>query len=169
MKHFLSSIFLLGLFLGTQAQNDALIFANARIIDVEKARVSAPVFIQIKRGRIERITRNRAMLAQGTARFIDLKGKYVMPGLWDMHTHTWDRWAFDLLLANGVTGYRGMFEPMDSVRNWRKEAAHGKLLAPDMYVAGPIVDGAKPVWQGSVALKDVFKVEHVVDSLIRLG
>jgi imidazolonepropionase-like amidohydrolase len=97
---------------------------------------------------------------------IDGTGRYLIPGLWDMHTHVWsDMFIFPLLIANGVTGIRGMFEDVNASNGWKEKMAAGKLDGPDMRLAGPIVDGPNPVWPGSVAVKNAAEGRRAVDSL----
>ena len=85
------------------------------------------------------------------AQIVDATGKFLIPGLWDMHVHWDDKNYLPLFLANGVTGVRVMFgDPM--FYEWRKEVEQGSLLGPRMLIASPIVDGPKPFWPGSIAV-----------------
>jgi hypothetical protein len=91
---------------------------------------------------------------------IDGSGKYLIPGLWDMHVHAlWDPaidTVFPLFIANGVTGVRDMHThfPVEQVRAWRREVEEGKRVGPRFVFAGPIVDGPKPFWPGSIPVAD---------------
>ena len=77
------------------------------------------------------------------ASVMDEAGKFVIPGLWDMHVH-WDyKDSLSLFTANGVTGIREMFGQSDMLE-WRKEIAKGTLIGPRMIVASPIIDGPTP-------------------------
>jgi imidazolonepropionase-like amidohydrolase len=71
-----------------------------------------------------------------------------MPGLVDMHVHTWMESDQVLFLANGVTTVRNMFGSPLHLR-WRDEIERGERLGPTIVTAGPIVDGDPPVWPGS--------------------
>ena len=85
------------------------------------------------------------------ARVVDATGKFLIPGLWDMHVHWYTRDTFSLFIANGVTGVRQMFGNSDLLR-WRDQIAKGSLLGPRMVVASPILDGPQPIWPNSIAL-----------------
>ncbi len=91
---------------------------------------------------------------------IDGAGKFLIPGLWDMHVHLVRDKALTLNLANGVTGVRVMwgnpsaFGPPVPHSKWRKEIEEGTRVGPRMVVASNILDGPKPVWPGSVAIKN---------------
>lgn len=80
---------------------------------------------------------------------IDGKGKFLIPGLWDMHVHWYDKPTLGLFTANGVTGIREMFG-MRELLAWRDAIEAGKMTGPRMVVGSPIVDGPKPFWQGSL-------------------
>src|SRR5262245_14810090 len=92
---------------------------------------------------------------------IDARGKFLMPGLADMHVHTWSEQDFPLFLANGVTLVRNLFgSPMHL--DWRRRIAAGELLGPTIVTAGPIVDGKPPVWPGSDVVESKEDAERVV-------
>lgn len=70
-------------------------------------------------------------------------GKYLIPGLWDMHVHLWYREnQFPLFLANGITGVRDMGSDLNWVNQWRDEIKANKLLGPRIETSGPAVDGS---------------------------
>jgi hypothetical protein len=84
------------------------------------------------------------------ARKIDGKRKFLIPGLWDMHVHWYDKPTLNLFTANGVTGIREMFGTRELL-GWRDAIDAGKMIGPRMVVGSPIVDGPKPFWTGSLA------------------
>ncbi|MEU4517596.1 amidohydrolase family protein [Amycolatopsis sp. NPDC024027] len=78
----------------------------------------------------------------GSARIIDGRGRYLVPGLWDMHAHGIDYedlWP-PLFLANGVTGIREM-QGYDENRITRDKIDRGELLGPRVVLASSIIDG----------------------------
>jgi imidazolonepropionase-like amidohydrolase len=82
------------------------------------------------------------------ATVVDVKGKWLVPGLADMHVHTWSDRDFPMYLANGVTTVRDMFGSPQHLE-WRAAIASGKLEGPTLFTTGPIVDGDPPTWPGS--------------------
>ncbi|MEW9555274.1 amidohydrolase family protein [Nonomuraea sp. NPDC050783] len=82
------------------------------------------------------------------ATVVNARGTFVIPGLWDMHTHmtaTDERVYPPLYLAHGVTGIREMWgDPTLYALRTRIEA--GALLGPRIVTAGSIVDGVPSVW-----------------------
>jgi hypothetical protein len=70
------------------------------------------------------------------------KGKFLIPGLWDMHVHLWEKQnLFPLYLANGVTGLRDMGSDFQQTNRWRKEIAAGKIMGPRIITSGRAVMG----------------------------
>ncbi len=79
-----------------------------------------------------------------TAKIVDGKGKYLIPGLWDMHVHTWDyESTYPLYIANGVTGVRDMFGPPDA-NKFRAQLATKATIAPHFYFATPLLTDTRP-------------------------
>lgn len=76
-------------------------------------------------------------------------GKFLIPGLCDMHVHWYDDNYLPLFIANGVTSIRMMWG-MPLHHEWRKEIEQGSLIGPRLLIASAIVDGPKPVWPGSL-------------------
>jgi imidazolonepropionase-like amidohydrolase len=78
----------------------------------------------------------------------DARGKFLIPGLWDMHTHVagisadpaWSKNVLlPLLVANGITGVRDMGGDLHALQEWRREIASGALLGPQIAAAGPML------------------------------
>jgi imidazolonepropionase-like amidohydrolase len=84
---------------------------------------------------------------------LDARGKFLIPGLWDMHTHVagisadpaWSKNVLlPLLVANGITGIRDMGGDLRVLQEWRREIASGELLGPQIVAAGPMLVPAPP-------------------------
>ncbi|RJL24857.1 amidohydrolase [Bailinhaonella thermotolerans] len=84
----------------------------------------------------------RDLRAPRGARVVDLRGKFLLPGLWDMHSHgTYqERIGLPLLIANGVTGVRDMWgtPPLFELRG---RIEKGEVLGPRQVIASNVVDG----------------------------
>lgn len=77
----------------------------------------------------------RASIPTGAKR-IDGRGKYLMPGLVDMHVHIYAPQEFDLYLANGVTTVYNL-NGRPAHLKWRDQIAKGKLDGPTVVTCGP--------------------------------
>ena len=79
---------------------------------------------------------------------MDGQGKFLIPGLWDMHAHVQmnaKAWL-PLYIANGVTGIRDMGADLDFILDIREATASGRVLGPRIVAAGPILDDAPGDW-----------------------
>jgi hypothetical protein len=80
-----------------------------------------------------------ALLPEGTQR-IDGRGRFLMPGLADMHCHPTAEEDLLLCLAYGVTTVRNMWGMPRHLR-WKAQVADGAVLGPDIHTTGPIIEG----------------------------
>ena len=105
------------------------------------------------------------------ARVIDGRGKWLIPGLWDMHVHSvvpTGRELLSLYVANGVTGVRDMGGDFAVVRRWRDEIARGTLVGPRIVAAGPYLEGHdSPI--AHLEVHTPTDARRAVDSLSTLG
>ena len=109
------------------------------------------------------------------AKVLEGRGKFLIPGLWDMHVHVlWEpavETLLPLFIANGVTGVRDMHThaSFDQIRRWHKEIVDGQRVGPRLFYAGPIVDGPTPFWPGSIAVRDAESARKAVRDLKASG
>ena len=94
------------------AVKSGAVLNGVSIVDTRTGKVQAGMAIAVDGGKITRIGRAGTIRAQGSARMIDAKGKFVVPGYWEMHAHPIDSPdrvnSLTLMLANGITGVRQM-------------------------------------------------------------
>jgi imidazolonepropionase-like amidohydrolase len=104
------------------------------------------------------------------ARVVDGNGKYLIPGLWDMHVHTVGPSFLPLYLANGVIGVRDMhaMDP-DAIFVLRKQVQDGKQPGPRVVAAGPLVDGPKPFVPNSLVAANAAEGREAVRKLKKMG
>ena len=128
-----------------------LVFTHITVIDATGASAQPDMTVVIQGDRITELGKSGTVRAPDDAQVIDATGKFMIPGLWDMHVHWFHRDYFPLFVANGVTGIRMMWG-MPQHNQWRKEIEQGELVGPRMEIASAIVDGPKPIWPGSLAV-----------------
>ena len=118
---------------------------HVSVINVANGRVQEDTTVLLADGAITAIGKRVSI---GKARGVDGTGKFLIPGLWDMHVHCCnaDDRFFPLFLANGITGIRDMAGPIDELRACRSNVESGAVLGPRVVFAGPMVDGPKPCW-----------------------
>ncbi|MBW8839507.1 MAG: amidohydrolase, partial [Gemmatimonadetes bacterium] len=113
-------------------------------IDVDRGTARADLTVLIDGSRITAIGPTATTPTPSTARIIDARGRYLIPGLWDMHVHTvvpTGRQLLGLYVANGVTGVRDMGGDFATIQRWRSEIASGALVGPRIVAAGPYLEG----------------------------
>ncbi len=136
MRVFCCFLALCGLFLAHGA--DYLI-RNVTVVDVKTGGESKQS-VWVHGNKIAAVGEHVA--APAAAAVVNGTGKYLIPGLWDMHVHLWYKEnQFPLFLANGITGVRDMGSDLNWVNHWRDEMKAGKLLGPRIQTSGPPVDG----------------------------
>src|SRR5690606_40771861 len=102
------------------------------------------------------------------AEVVDGAGGYLIPGLWDMHVHTFNspEWAetfFPLFLANGVTGVRDMWHHREVAETAGAAVAAGELAGPVRAgVAGDLIDGPARIWPNSLVAYTPEEGRHLV-------
>ena len=150
-----------------------LVIRNASVIDVESGRTVAGQSLVIDGTRIRAMGPVARVEVPAGATVLDATGRFVIPGLWDMHVHATgpgiDRLFLPVLAANGVTGVREMFGRLAWYDSARAAGARGTYLVPRLVGAGHILDGAPQVWPGSIGVADSTEVARAVDSLARAG
>ena len=143
------SVFRLCLFgLASAGLAQTLIFEHATVIDATGAPPRKNFSVMVRDGRIASVTRRTKAGAgsEAGARVIDARGKYLIPGLWDMHVHiTAPEIVFPLLLANGITGVREMYSGVSlaTVRQWKQLPDAPRMYAPG-FIDGPLMNGKLP-------------------------
>jgi imidazolonepropionase-like amidohydrolase len=119
------------------------VITHVGVVDVEGGRVLPDRAVVVAGARIAAVGRAADVRVPAGARVVDGAGKYLIPGLVDMHAHVtlFGRAALPLYLAHGVTGVRDMgAERFADARALRDSIAAGRPLGPRMRVASPVVE-----------------------------
>ncbi len=132
------------------AKNSAVAFVNVNVVPMDTERILANQTVIVRDGLIEMIGDRAQIQVPKDAVVVDGTGKYLMPGLTDMHVHI--EYENDMLLfvANGVTSVRNMWGNtgrklrvgMPDQLELRRQVAAGTLFGPTIYTAGPVMEGS---------------------------
>lgn len=143
-------------------------FVNVNVIPVITEGSIADQTVVVSGGRIVAVGNSTDVDIPGGLMIIDGSGRYLLPGLADMHAHPMTEDDLTLYLANGVTLIRALWgEP--SLLELRDRVASGALAGPRIYTAGRIVDGSTPIHFGTVPLNDPADAENAMLGQIDAG
>ncbi len=101
--------------------------------------------VLVSEGRIVAIHDARAWSPPEQTRVIEGRGRYLIPGLWDMHVHLsmGEPSLLPVFLAYGVTAVRDLGGDFPAVRAWQQEIATGTRIGPRIYTAGRILESPR--------------------------
>ena len=163
---------------GQSASPSALIIHDVTVIDATGGPAQAHRTVIVRDGKIEEIGSSAGGVGgKLSGVHIDGGGKFLIPGLWDMHVHmVFGDWfphgkevTLPLFIANGITGVRDMGGELEVLQQWRKEIAAGTLIGPRMVISGPMLDGPQPRFPSSIAIATPEDGRRAVDDLKRRG
>ena len=149
--------------------NNAIAITDVTVIDVESgARIDGANVVTVG-DRIARVGRS-AVIPAGATR-VNGRGKFLVPGLWDMHSHHQAAGveSLELFLANGVVGTRDMGSDADFILPLRDRIARGEVAGPEIVAAGPILDDRPPDWPFRRRVRNAEEARAAVRDLKRRG
>ena len=143
---------------------------EVNVVDVVKGEIRSDQTVIITAGRITGVGHADSLQVPGHAEVINANGKYLIPGLWDMHAHlVWGDWDFSgLMVAHGITGVRDMHGSVKRAEGLRK-AKKDEELIPRFIMAGNLVDGVPPMFPDANIAATPEQGRAVVDSLADAG
>ena len=159
----------------TLAAGQSLTFTHVTVIDTVTGKTTPNLTVTIEGNRITGV--GAGSHGKHAGKIIDARGQYLIPGLWDMHTHVYfDNTAGDgsdlilpLFIANGITGIRDMGSILDQVLAARGQVAAHQLLGPRMVVAGPMLDGPHSPYKAVIPIATPEDGRKAVDLLKSRG
>jgi imidazolonepropionase-like amidohydrolase len=161
-----------------KAESAALVFTHVTVIDTAAGVARADQTVVISGGKIVAVGASNALRAPKNARIIDGSGKFLIPGLWDMHVHIAGisadpKWSKNVILPElttyGIIGVRDMGGDLEALQAWRREIDAGTLTGPHIVASGPMLvpRGKKNAEQYSVA--DAEEARAAVQELKQRG
>lgn len=158
--------------LAARLDADVLI-RHATVVDVEHARTLPGQAVAIRGGDIVAIGADATLAGQWRARrTVDARGRYLIPGLWDMHVHFGggpalieeNKALLPLYVAHGITSVRDASGDLPGqVLAWRAQIADGQLFGPQLFTSGAKIEGIAPVWKGALEAGDEAGVDAALD------
>ncbi len=126
-----------------------ILLNNINVIDATGSPVQMGMNVLIEDGFISAIQKDKISIGLGEK--IDGTGRFLIPGLWDMHVHWYAESYLPLFIANGVTGTRQMWGfPMHY--DWKSRIASSEeFISPRILIASIIIDGPNKIRPGSLS------------------
>lgn len=162
-------------------QPPALVFDHVTVVDVEHGKLLSAQRVVVIGNHIQTTGTDANVRIPRGARVIDARGKYLIPGLWDMHVHPSIEApvAYRIFVAYGVTGIRdaGSLVPLATLHLWRQEILAGQRVGPPrQLLSGQSITGpwnncnrADRLGVNQTCVKDSADAVHYVDSLKAAG
>jgi len=159
------------------ASPSAVAITHVTVIDTTGGPSMTDMTVVVQNQHISEVGKSAAVQPPAGARLVDGSGRYLIPGLWDMHVHeVFGDWipantklVPPLFVANGITGVRDMGGDLDILKVWRADIAAGRMLGPRMVIAGPMLDGPIPRFPSSAPVANAADGRRWVDDLTHQG
>jgi hypothetical protein len=120
-----------------------LVIRDVRVFDGVSERAIERASVVVEGARIREVVVG-AMTPPRDARVLDGRGRTLLPGLVDMHSHAVSGLGARVCLANGVTSVRFAGNDPDAVLGLREAVETGRRLGPRVFSLGPLLDGISP-------------------------
>lgn len=151
---------------------DAVAFVGVHVVPMTReGAVLTDRTVIVREGRIAAVGPRRDVEVPRGALTIGGAGRYLVPGLADLHVHLEyfdDPEVLALFLANGVTTVRSM-DGRPFLLEWRKGIAAGDLLGPTIVTAGPLLDGDPPLRDDNTVVRNAAEARAAVGEQAALG
>jgi imidazolonepropionase-like amidohydrolase len=130
-----------------QSLHQETVFTKVNVIPMNEEKVIKNQDLVVVNGIITAIGESGKVKYNKNARIIDASGKYLMPGLAEMHAHVPPvddiepmKEVLTLFLCNGVTTIRGMLGHPRHLE-LRSKIQSGEIIGPHFYTSGPSFNG----------------------------
>ena len=154
-------------------QKHDLLLENFQLVDVETGNIRREQLLLIDGDRITAIVPSSERGSLSARSTIDLKGRYLIPGLWDMHVHFEgtdliedNALLLPVYLAYGITAVRDAASDLATeVLQWRGEVDRGVRPGPKIFTAGQKFEGIDSIWKGDLEVGDRKSMLEGMDKL----
>lgn len=164
------------------AAQEPLVLTGATVVDGTEGDPTPGATVVVEDGRITYVGAPDGAPSPDGARVVDAAGRYLIPGLWDLHARPdhpgfWhlepseearEHWLA-LFVAHGVTSIRDMGGDAARIRRWQERVATGELVGPRILTGGTMIEGENPRWEGSIAATTPEEGRAAVDRLAEQG
>src|SRR5262245_25263366 len=186
MSHFVRLVALLCITSATvqyaQApRSSSFAITHVTVIDVQNGSRLADQNVIVSGNLITAVGSSTQVTVPNGTTSVDGRGKFLIPGMWDMHVHSLEHLGIDysyglepykLYVANGITGVRDMGSSFIQFVVAKRRIESGQLVAPRIVASGPLLEGGQPPLNRAIISKYVPTPEAgklAVDALAESG
>lgn len=156
-----------------------LAIRDATVVDLSDGSLKENQTILVSDSSIDLVGASVDISIPAGSEVVEAKGKFIIPGLWDMHVHTVDLTYFSQFVANGVTGIRDMgggarvaTDGCESIQSeqlnaWRSRIAANELIGPSIVLSGPAASGTG--WPTSLSVRTADEAKAAIGTLQARG
>jgi len=157
-----------------RVSDQAILIYNANTIDVGSGDVVPNRAILIDSAAILEVGEYESLKALlPEEQQFDVGGRYVIPGLWDMHVHMEgedlvadNRALMGVYLAYGITTVRDCASDLgEQVLAWRDSINSGLLMGPRIFTAGRKLEGINSIWKGDLEIASEAELQQMLNQL----
>lgn len=154
-----------------EPQSSVVAFQNVNVIPMDAERILKNQTVVVRDGIIEKVGSNAKIEIPTDTLVVDGDGKYLLPGLVDMHVHVISENELLLFAANGVTSVRNMWGGMNFTDHlgWRAKIETGDMFGPTFYTSGPVMEGPPKTMPLMTVYDDPKTAEEAVSKQIEQG
>ncbi|MDB4907404.1 MAG: amidohydrolase [Gemmatimonadetes bacterium] len=153
---------------GAPSSPKAYALVGATLIDATGAAPIPDAVVIVKNGRITAAGPRASVKIPHGIPQVNVAGKTIVPGLWDMHAHYEQVEWGPIYLASGVTTVRDVGNVTEFMTSVRDAIAAGRGIGPHILLAG-LVDGTGPFALGVTRVDSASQVQRAVSNYKRLG
>jgi imidazolonepropionase-like amidohydrolase len=160
-----------------QSETLATAIIHVNVIDATGWALQRDMTVVISGERIKSIAPSVTAAIPKNSEIINGSRKFLIPGLVDAHVHLTGagepngsrKFLVPLLIANGITTVRDMGGYLESLKPLRDDIKRGKRVGPQIFLAGPYLDGSPPSFQPSLVVTNATQASEDVRALIEQG
>src|SRR5579864_5863770 len=159
----------------TNAIQKPLVLTHVTVIDTTGGPARSDNTVIIRGDRIVEVGKSGQIHVAPDSQIVNVTGKFLIPGLWDMNVLFYEKDYLPLLIANGITGVRQKIAYAEHYE-WKKEIAAGRLLGPHMAVGTRWIEGPEqidpffiPIANEAEARQEVMRAQKYGADFIEIG
>ncbi len=143
-------------------------YTHVRVLDVAAGKYKDDQTVVVVGDKIKNVGPSATVKVPANAETVDLKGKTMLPGLWDMHAHLSDSDGV-LDLASGVTTIRDVGNDPDKVDDWKKRFDDGSAIGPHVVRFGFIEGRNEKAASSKVTAENEAEAKAAVEYYAKRG